>query len=150
MTSDIFYLINLSGPLVVWDSPSLDVRVNLLQDSSGIGILDEPVGFLLEYKLGFPLGRYVRFIDVASCWTPVYCVHPTWVKIKIPWLGGIYLDIHTCGSYLRILSKVSATYLWGIPYFSLTSHTFCESLCGVTYSPLESWVQLELPRVQRR
>ena len=41
------YLVNLLGTLVVWDSPSLGVWVKILQDSYGIGISDEPVGFLM-------------------------------------------------------------------------------------------------------
>ena len=33
------------------------MRVSLLQDSSGIGIVDESVGFLLGSELGLPLGN---------------------------------------------------------------------------------------------
>ena len=38
---------NLLSPLLGWYSLSIGVRVNILQDSSGIGIADEIVGFLL-------------------------------------------------------------------------------------------------------
>ena len=42
--------------LLVQDSHSLGVKVNLLQDSSGIGIVDEKFGFLMVSELFLPLG----------------------------------------------------------------------------------------------
>ena len=81
-------------------------------------------------------GWSARLWYLASCWRPVDCGHTTWVKINIPQLGGISLMSHTCSSSFRILLKVSATYLWDIPYLSIGSHTWCVSLCEMTYHPL--------------
>ena len=61
LTSDMSGLVNLLGPLVVWYSPSLVVQVNLLQDSSGVGVADDTVGFWLFYELGAPLGGLLAY-----------------------------------------------------------------------------------------
>ena len=45
LTAELLGRVTLFGYLVVWDSPSIGVRVNLLQNSSRIGIYDETVGF---------------------------------------------------------------------------------------------------------
>ena len=47
LTPELLGWVNLLGPLVVWDSPSLSVWINLLQYFSGIGIVCETVGLLL-------------------------------------------------------------------------------------------------------
>ena len=90
------------------------------------------------------------FWNLASCCHQVYCGNTTWVKSKIAWLGGISLASHTCGEYFRVLFNVSVTSLWDVPCFSLVIHDCCMSLCGVSYSPWEGWVQLALPLVQSR
>ena len=42
--------------LLVQDSHSLGAKVNLLQDSYGIGIVDDPFGFFLGSEIGLTLG----------------------------------------------------------------------------------------------
>ena len=44
------------GTILVQDSHSLGAKVNLLQDSSGIGIVDDPFGFFLGSEIGLTLG----------------------------------------------------------------------------------------------
>ena len=95
-------------------------------------------------------GGSARFWDLDSCWPPVDCRHPTWVKSKIPWLGGLSLTRHTYGASFRILSKFSATSLCHMPYFYLANHSFWNSLCGVNYSTLSLWPQLVLTWGQRQ
>ena len=60
-------------------------------------------------------GDYSRFWDLASCWNPVYWEHPTWIKVKLPWTGGLSLDIHTNSSSFKILLKYLSTPLWDVP-----------------------------------
>ena len=57
-TSDMPCWVGLLVPLVGWDSTSIGSQVKILQVSSGIGIVDEPVGLFLESELDLPL-RYV-------------------------------------------------------------------------------------------
>ena len=76
-------------------------------------------------------GGSSRFWYLASCWIIVHFLHTTWVKGKLPWLGGISLAIRTCGASFGILSKSFAASFWDIvTYSSLTSHDFCDSLSG--------------------
>ena len=55
LTAELFGWDNLLSPLVGWDYPIFGVRVNILQESSRIGIVDEPVGFCLGSELLLPL-----------------------------------------------------------------------------------------------
>ena len=57
LTSEMSGWFNLLVTFVVWDSPILGVWFNLLQDSSGIGLSDDPVGFWLVYEFIFTLGN---------------------------------------------------------------------------------------------
>ena len=54
-TSGLSGWANLLDILLGWDSPSISVQVNIFQYSSGIGIVDSPVGFWLGSELGLPL-----------------------------------------------------------------------------------------------
>ena len=51
----------LLGTLVGWDSPSIGVWVKRLQDSSVIGIVDEPIVFWLGSEIGTPLGYLLDY-----------------------------------------------------------------------------------------
>ena len=64
------------------------------------------------------------FWELASCWPQVYCGNITWVKSKIPWLGGISLASHTCGDSFRVFFNVYANSLWDVPSFYLASHAW--------------------------
>ena len=52
LKADLSCWVRLVGPLVVWDSPSIGVQANILQDSYVIGIFDDPVGLFLVSKCG--------------------------------------------------------------------------------------------------
>ena len=56
LTAELSGCVNLLGPLVVWESLSIYLWVKLLLESVGIGIVDDPVGFLLRSELGLSLG----------------------------------------------------------------------------------------------
>ena len=55
------------GTPVGLDFTSLGVRVNLLQESSEFGIVDDPVGFLTGYELGLPLWALLD----SETWPPL-------------------------------------------------------------------------------
>ena len=95
-------------------------------------------------------GVSARLWYLASYWPPVHCGHPTWIKNKIPLLGGISLASHTWCASFRIFSKVSTTSLWDISNFILMRQACCGSLYGLTYSPSSAWTQLSLLWGQRR
>ena len=44
------------GTILVQDPHFLGVKFNLLQDSYGIGIVDDPFGFFLDSEIGLTLG----------------------------------------------------------------------------------------------
>ena len=58
---------NLLVPLLGWESPNIGMRVNLLQDSSGIVIVYEPVVFWSGSELGSPLWDLID----SKIWPPV-------------------------------------------------------------------------------
>ena len=62
---------HLLGPLVVWDSPSIGVQVNLLKYSSSIGIVDDTVGFWLGSELGSPLWALIQDLLQSSRHLPM-------------------------------------------------------------------------------
>ena len=67
LTAELLGWVNLLGPFVGWESPSLGVQFNLLQESSGVGIADDPVGLWMFYELGLPLGGLID----SDNWPPV-------------------------------------------------------------------------------
>ena len=84
-------LANILVPLMVWDSPSHGVWVNLLQDSSGTIVFDDPVGFWLGYELG----SHLWYLLGSETWPPVglqliiYIPHGP--KLRYPDLVGYLL-----------------------------------------------------------
>ena len=55
LEDDLLVWVSLLGTLVAWDSPSLGMKVSLLQYSYGIVIVDDTVGFFPGSELGFTL-----------------------------------------------------------------------------------------------
>ena len=92
-TAEFSGWVNLWGTLVNWYSPSLSVQANLFQDSSGIGIADEPVGFCLGSELGSPPGDMLDY----QTWTPfglILIVNiPPGSKVRYPDLVGSPLSV---------------------------------------------------------
>ena len=91
LTYEILGWSGLLVPLVVWDSPSIGLWVNLLQDFSGIGIVDDPVGFWLGSELSSPLWDLLD----SETWPPVglqlIVYTPYDSKVRYPDLVGSLL-----------------------------------------------------------
>ena len=96
LTAELSGWYNLLGTIFGWDSPSLGEWVNLLQDSYGIGIIDDTVGFFLVYYLVSPLGDLLY----SDTWPPIGLL----LIMKIP-LGSIlrYPDLVGSPSWSKLI-----------------------------------------------
>ena len=115
LTVELLGLVGLLSPLVDWESPSLGMRVNILQESAGIGIFDEPVVFFLGSELDLPLRNILYSypgppVDIQLT---VYSLPGS--KLRYPDLVG-YPSQYTfvvCGSSFRIWYTFSVNFHMG-------------------------------------
>ena len=79
---------NLLGPHVGRDSPSISVQDNQLQDSSGIGIVNYPFGLLMGFELGSPLGDMLYSETWTNVGLQLIVYIPPGSKVRYPDLMG--------------------------------------------------------------
>ena len=88
LTAELPGWANILVTLVVWDAPSLGVKVNFSQYSLGIDIADNPVDLWLGSEIGYPLGYLLDY----EIWTPVVLQLivdiPPGSKVRYPDLVG--------------------------------------------------------------
>ena len=107
-------LVGLLVTLVGWDSPSLGVWVNLLQYSSGIGIIDITIGFFLVFEIVSPLGDLIYYYAGPPVELRLILYIPTGSKVRYPDLvvspSKSRLVMPSVGSCVNFLRPISGTF----------------------------------------
>ena len=142
LKADMSGWVNLLGPLVGWDSNSLGVRVNLFQDSSGVGISDKPVGLLLVSELGSPLGALLDYYTLPHVGLLLIVDIPPGSKVRYPELVVFFswstLAVPTSGSCPKFPPPPSGTCLTS-PYWATLAATIYGGWHTLPWRHERSW-----------
>ena len=88
LTAELLVWVNLLGTLMGWYPPSLGLWVNHLQESSGNGIFDKYIGFLLGSETGLTLVNLLYYETWPQSSHQLIVENPPGSKVRYPDLVG--------------------------------------------------------------